>query len=34
MAYDPEDTAGVFRHYAASFWARFQRDERARVPEA
>lgn len=34
MAYDPEDTARVFRHYAAAFWARFQRDERARVPEA
>lgn len=25
MAYDPEDTARVFRHYAAAFWARLQR---------
>jgi hypothetical protein len=34
MAYDPEDTAGVFRHYATCFWARFQVDEKIRKPEA
>jgi hypothetical protein len=34
MAYDPEDTAGVFRHYATCFWARFQQNEKTRTPEA
>jgi hypothetical protein len=34
MAYDPEDTAGVFRHYATCFWARFQVEEKIRTPEA
>jgi hypothetical protein len=34
MAYDPEDTAGVFRHYATCFWARFQQNEQTRTPEA
>jgi hypothetical protein len=33
MAYDPEDTAGVFRHYATCFWALFRQDERTRMPE-
>jgi AbiU2 len=28
MAYAPEDTAGVFRFYAKSFWARFREDEK------
>jgi hypothetical protein len=34
MAYDPEDTAGVFRRYATCFWARFQVDEKIGTPEA
>jgi AbiU2 len=34
MAYDPEDTAGVFRYYATCFWARFQQNEKTGTPEA
>jgi hypothetical protein len=34
MAYDPEDTARVFRHYATCFWAGFQKNEKTRTPEA
>lgn len=33
MAYDPEDTAGVFRHYAMCFWKRVQQDTKAGTPE-
>jgi hypothetical protein len=34
MAYDPEDTARVFRHCATCFWAGFQKNEKTRTPEA
>jgi hypothetical protein len=34
MAYDPEDTARVFRHYATCFWVGFQKNEKTRTPEA
>ena len=31
MAYDPEDTARVFRHYATCFWGAFQKNEKTRT---
>jgi AbiU2 len=34
MAYDPEDTARVFRYYATCFWAGFQQNEKTKTPEA
>jgi AbiU2 len=33
MAYDPEDTAKVFRHYATCFWAGFQKNEKTKTAE-
>ena len=34
LAYDPGDTAGVFRHYATCFWASFQQNEKTKANEA
>jgi hypothetical protein len=31
MAYDPEDTARVYRHYATCFWGAFQKNEKTRT---
>jgi AbiU2 len=33
-AYDPQDTAGVYRHYATCFWGGFQENEKTKALRA